>query len=65
VMLRIFVDAGGLPGRIELEASSGYERLDQAALDAVRHWKFVPARRGQEAVSAWVIVPISFFLRGQ
>lgn len=63
VMLRVLVDARGLPERVELRNSSGHERLDRIALETVRHWKFVPARRGEEAVSAWVIVPISFSLR--
>ena len=38
-------------------------RLDNAAQDAVWRWKFVPARRGDEAVSAWVLVPITFNLK--
>ncbi len=63
VMLRVLVDVRGLPERIELRNSSGHERLDKVALETVRHWKFAPARRGEEAVSAWVIVPISFSLR--
>lgn len=63
VTLRVFVDARGLPARIELSTSSGHERLDHVALETVRHWKFLPARRGEEAVSAWVLVPISFSLR--
>lgn len=63
VLLRVFVDEQGLPARIELRTSSGHERLDHVALDAVRQWKFVPARRGDQAVSAWVLVPISFSLR--
>ncbi len=63
VTLRVFVDAQGLPARIELRTSSGYERLDHIALETVRQWKFVPARRGDEAISAWVLVPISFSLR--
>ena len=37
-------------------------RLDQAALDAVRQWRFVPARQGEQAVAAWVLVPIQFAL---
>lgn len=63
VMLRVLVDARGLPERVELRHSSGHERLDRVALETVRQWKFVPARRGEDAVSAWVIVPISFSLR--
>jgi protein TonB len=64
VMLRVLVTAGGLPGRIEISAGSGSNRLDRAAADAVRRWRFVPAREGDDAVEAWVIVPIVFKLEG-
>ena len=49
---------------VDLQRSSGYTRLDEAAQQAVRAWRFVPARRGDEAVPAWVVVPIEFTLRG-
>jgi protein TonB len=42
--------------------SSGYALLDHAALAAVKQWRFVPARRGNSAVDAWVEVPITFHL---
>lgn len=63
VILRVLVEASGRPGQIELKTSSGSPRLDQAALDAVARWKFVPARRGDEAVDAWVAVPLIFKLK--
>lgn len=63
VLLRVFVDADGRPGTIEIRSSSGSSRLDQAALDAVRRWQFVAARQGDQAVGAWVIVPILFTLK--
>ena len=34
------------------------------ARDTVRRWRFIPAKRGDEAVSAWVLIPISFRLEG-
>lgn len=64
VFLRVFITAIGNPTRIELKTSSGYPRLDQAAQDAVQRWKFVPAKRGDQAVDAWVVVPIKFSLKG-
>jgi periplasmic protein TonB len=64
VMLRVFVEADGLPSKLEVRTSSGFERLDQSALDAVRRWKFVPAKQGDQAVAAWVVVPILFNLKG-
>jgi len=63
VQLRVFVGPDGRPQETQLHRSSGFDRLDQAALAAVRQWRFVPAKRGNEALSAWVIVPINFSLR--
>lgn len=64
VYLRVYVQADGRPGRIEVKTGSGSPRLDQAAEQAVWRWKFIPAKRGNEAVGAWVVVPISFYLKG-
>jgi periplasmic protein TonB len=64
VFLRVFVTMAGDPSRVELKTSSGYPRLDQSAQAAVQRWKFVPARRGELAVDAWVVVPIKFSLKG-
>jgi protein TonB len=64
VLLRVRVSAEGLPLAVELRRSSGFQRLDEAARAAVKGWKFVPARRGETPVEAWVLIPISFTLRG-
>lgn len=63
VYLRVRVEADGSPSWVEIKTSSGSPRLDQAAENAVRRWRFVPAKRGDEAISAWVVVPISFNLK--
>ncbi|MDD5328489.1 MAG: energy transducer TonB [Sulfuricella sp.] len=63
-LLRVFVEPDGRPSQIEIKAGSGFARLDQAAADAVRRWKFVPARHGDDAIGMWVLVPIVFNLRG-
>lgn len=60
VMVAVLVDTDGLPLRVSLDRSSGHETLDSAALEAVRKWKFVPARRGSELVEASVVVPVEF-----
>jgi protein TonB len=64
VMLRVRVDAAGRVEAIEVQSTSGYPRLDEAALAAVRRWKFVPAKLGERAVAGWAIVPVNFTLRG-
>ncbi len=62
VLLRVLVAPDGRAQDVVLKASSGHERLDRAAIDAVRQWRFVPARLGAEPVAAWVVVPIAFSL---
>lgn len=62
VLLQVLVSADGAAESVELEMSSGFERLDNAAIAAVSRWRFVPARKGGQALSAYVIVPIKFSL---
>lgn len=62
VMLRVYVTPEGRCGEVAVARSSGHETLDDSALDAVRKWRFVPAKRGEEAVASWATVPIEFKL---
>jgi protein TonB len=62
VLLRVKVTAEGLPVAVDLEKSSNFERLDEAACQVVARWRFIPAKRGDEAIEATVIVPIVFRL---
>jgi protein TonB len=62
VTLKVLVTATGVPGEVKVETSSGSDSLDRAALNAVRAWQFVPARRADEAVDAWIRVPVVFRL---
>jgi TonB family C-terminal domain len=64
VLLRVFVNASGTVEHVALRKSSGYPRLDQAALETVQTWRFVAAKRDTVSVAAWVVVPISFSLEG-
>lgn len=62
VTLRVLVSRDGLPASVDIERTSGSPPLDNAAREAVRSWRFAPARRGAQAVEAWVLVPIVFRL---
>ncbi|MBS4097139.1 MAG: energy transducer TonB, partial [Sulfuricella sp.] len=62
VLVRAEISAEGECLRVELKKSSGTEMLDQTALEAVKKWRFVPAKRGSQAVTAWVEVPLTFKL---
>lgn len=62
VTLKVLVSVSGRAAQVQLERSSGYPILDRAAMDAVRNWQFVPARRGNDAIESWVLVPVVFKL---
>lgn len=62
VLVRAFVDTKGMPSRVEVAQSSGFDRLDKTAVDTVRRWRFVPGKRGGEPLAMWVEVPIVFEL---
>jgi len=63
VLLRIHVAADGSVERVEVARSSGFDLLDDSALDTVRtRWRFIAARREGVAVASWCEVPIRFAL---
>lgn len=63
VLLRVKVSAQGLSDAVTVEQSSGHELLDESAIEAVKQWRFIPAKRGETPVASSVIVPIVFTLR--
>jgi protein TonB len=64
VLLNVQVLADGTAGSVALKNGSGSSRLDQAALEAVKKWRFISAKQGEKPVDAWVVVPVSFSLEG-
>ncbi|MGC4365899.1 energy transducer TonB [Hydrogenophaga sp. R2] len=62
VTLRVFIETDGTASRAEVRTSSGFERLDQAALQTVLRWRYVPGKRGGTPEAMWVTVPINFVL---
>lgn len=62
VMVRIYIDADGLPQKAELQKTSGFERLDQAALAVVMKWRYVPGKRNGVPEAMWMGTTIKFIL---
>lgn len=62
VLVRAEVQADGSCSQVELKTPSASELLNQAALDAVKKWRFVPATLRGVTVVAWVEIPITFKL---
>lgn len=65
VLLRIQILENGRPGSIMLVNSSGYEELDDAAMEAVQQWRFVPARDRDsgQALRCYTTLPVIFQIR--
>lgn len=62
VRLRVSVSAEGHSEAVTIQSSSGHEELDELAIEAVKKWRFIPAKRGDTAIASSVIVPIVFKL---
>jgi periplasmic protein TonB len=62
VVMKVLVSAEGLAEDVQIEKSSGSERLDNAAMDAVKKWRFIPAKKNNQPLSAYVLVPMKFSL---
>jgi protein TonB len=62
VMLRVFVQADGTPQKAEVAQTSGFDRLDQAAVNGVMKWRFVPGKRAGVPEAGWCQVPVQFIL---
>jgi protein TonB len=60
--VRVLIGADGLPQRAEIAKSSGFSRLDDAALATVMRWRYVPGKRGGVAEAMWFNVPINWIL---
>jgi len=62
VRVKVLISETGNVQEIRLAAGSGFNSLDQAALDSVSCWRFKPACREGRPIMAWVTVPVIFEL---
>lgn len=62
VVLRVLIGTDGQPKKAEIRRSSGFDRLDQAAINAAMRWRYVPGKRGGVPEEMWSEVPINFVL---
>ena len=60
--VRVLIGADGQPQRAEISKSSGFARLDEAAVKTVMGWRYVPGKRGGVADAMWFNVPINWVL---
>lgn len=65
VVLRVELDESGRVSAAQITTSSGFNRLDSAALAAVRNWRCQPAQRDGQAVRSVATQPFNFTLEGR
>jgi protein TonB len=65
VVLRVELDEEGRVSEVRVQTGSGYPRLDDAALAALRSWSCTPAQRDGRAVRAVALQPFNFVLEGR
>lgn len=63
VILNLLVRADGSVEQVTVKTSSGYSRLDKAAVKAVKRWRYLPASQGGQVIDFWYEQPIVFSLR--
>ena len=61
-LVRVWIDEAGMPRDVQIATSSGFARLDDAAVDAVRGARFKPYLENGAAMAGWAFVPIEFEL---
>lgn len=64
VLLRVELDEQGRVDHIRIQNSSGYNRLDEAAIAAVRNWRCQAAMQQGRPVRAVALQPFRFVLQG-
>lgn len=62
VIVRTLITTDGIPSQVEIRKSCGHETLDHAAQEAIKSWKFQPAKDGNIPIAKWVDIPIKFDL---
>ncbi len=62
VVLRLFIDERGQPRQVQVNRSSGFPRLDDAAVAAIEQALFKPHTENAQPIGVWALVPIDFDL---
>lgn len=62
VLLKACIGANGSLDSLDLKQGSGFSRLDQVALQTVKQWKFIPAKKGGTPIPMCYELPVKFIL---
>ena len=60
VLVRVFINRDGSSEKVEIEQSSGFTRLDEAAMNSAKKCRFIPAKRNGKPVKTLATIPYTF-----
>jgi len=63
VIVRVWIGTDGIASQASIKQSSGFDRLDQAAVATVLKWRYVPGKRGGVPEAMWFDVPVNWVLQ--
>ena len=63
VVLRVVIGVDGRIAQVAVSESSGFERLDKAAVEAVKHWRWQPWTHNGQPVEVRGLIPFPFVLK--
>jgi periplasmic protein TonB len=61
-IVRVFIDEAGVPRMVQVASSSGFARLDEAAVAGLQRFRFKPMTENGKPLSGWARIPIPFEL---
>ncbi len=62
VLVRVLIGPDGAPQQAQIKRSSGFDRLDRAAMDYVMKCRYVPGKVGGVPQAMWHEAPVNFIL---
>jgi protein TonB len=65
VVVNVLIGTDGTAQQAEIKVSSGFERLDLAALRTAKAWRYVPGKRSGVPEAMWYAVPLNFVMEGE
>jgi protein TonB len=62
VYLKVYVHENGSGDRVQVAKSSGYPDLDNAAIESVLNWRYIPASQNGQTVADWTTLHLVYQL---
>lgn len=62
VVVNVYVNSRGKPMGVNVARSSGYEDLDNAAMETAMNWHYLPAIRNGDTAPDWALVQVVYKL---